>query len=365
MPAAPPTSPTAAQYCLETPGILVYPPGATSPSKMITSPSFDSLGGVTIDAHGDLYAFGWNANTFACDVFKLAGASGTPKAMHLKGLDSGNGGNGLTFDGSGDLFVAANSERLELHSGIQAPRAHGVSRDRQHAVHRRARDARRRHRRQPLHVDGVLLRSVHVGLRIQAEGQEAVRIDRIVVGRRHPRRRNRTESSPEREPPMNARLRYAASATLIATLAACSGASQSGAGAVPSAPSLSYPAKAHTSHYVYVSSQYNSQGAVFVYSTKGQAQLPVATITAGINVPAGLAVDATGNLYVANSGNSTVTVYPPARRRPAPPTATGSASRSASPSAATAPSTSPTNRAAAPATPVASPSIPRARRTPA
>ena len=97
------------QYCLETPGILVYPPGATSPAKMITSPSFNSLGGLTIDARGDLYVFGWNDSTFACDVFKLKGGSAAPKAMHLKGLDTGNGGNGLTFDGSGDLFVAANS----------------------------------------------------------------------------------------------------------------------------------------------------------------------------------------------------------------------------------------------------------------
>lgn len=97
------------QYCLETPGIFVYPPGSTSPTKRLTSPSLDSLGGLTIDAHGDLYAFGWNVNTFACDVFKLKGGSAAPKALHLKGLDTGNGGNGLSFDGSGDLFVAANS----------------------------------------------------------------------------------------------------------------------------------------------------------------------------------------------------------------------------------------------------------------
>jgi hypothetical protein len=97
------------QYCLETPGILVYPPGATSPSKMLASPSLNSLGGLATDSHGDLYVFGWNASTFACDVFKFKGGSGKPKALHLKGLDTGNGGNGLSFDGSGDLYVAANS----------------------------------------------------------------------------------------------------------------------------------------------------------------------------------------------------------------------------------------------------------------
>lgn len=115
---------------------------------------------------------------------------------------------------------------------------------------------------------------------------------------------------------MNARLRHAASATLVATLAACSGGSQSGAGAVPSAPAAYGPAKAHASHYVYVSSQLTSQGAVNVYSTQGQGQPPVATITAGISAPAGLAVDASGNLYVANSGNNTVTVYAPGQTTP-------------------------------------------------
>lgn len=97
------------QYCLETPGIFVYPPGATSPSSVISSPSFNSLGGLGFDSHGNLYAFEWNAATFACDVFKIKGASGAPKAMHLKGLDTGNGGNGLSFDATGDLYVAANS----------------------------------------------------------------------------------------------------------------------------------------------------------------------------------------------------------------------------------------------------------------
>lgn len=97
------------QYCSETPGIFVYPSGSTSPSKVLGSPSFNSLGGLTIDAHGDLYAFDWNANTFGCDVFKIKGGSGRPKALHLKGLDTGNGGNGLSFDAGGDLYVAANS----------------------------------------------------------------------------------------------------------------------------------------------------------------------------------------------------------------------------------------------------------------
>lgn len=61
---------------------------------------------------------------------------------------------------------------------------------------------------------------------------------------------------------------------------------------------------------VYVSSDGGSSGAVFVYTTGGQAQAPVGTILDGISEPAGIAVDSAGSLYVANTGSNTVTVYP-------------------------------------------------------
>jgi hypothetical protein len=96
-------------YCSETPGIFVYPSGATMPSKMITSPAFNTVSYLTVDAHDNLYAFEWNATTYACDVFEIKGGTGKPKPMHLKGLDTGNGGNGLSFDAAGDLYVAGNS----------------------------------------------------------------------------------------------------------------------------------------------------------------------------------------------------------------------------------------------------------------
>jgi len=49
--------------------------------------------------------------------------------------------------------------------------------------------------------------------------------------------------------------------------------------------------------------------AVKVYRTQGKNQNPIATITKGIDGPAGLAVDASGNLFVANTANNTVTEY--------------------------------------------------------
>ncbi len=73
---------------------------------------------------------------------------------------------------------------------------------------------------------------------------------------------------------------------------------------------------AHSKQLVYVSTQYDSVGAVNIYSVKGQGQQPIGTITTGISLPAGLAVDAAGTLYVANSGNNTVTVYPPGQSTP-------------------------------------------------
>jgi hypothetical protein len=102
--------------------------------------------------------------------------------------------------------------------------------------------------------------------------------------------------------------RAGAFAALVA-LAACSGASHPGTGALPSlARGL---AKVSGKHLIYVASQNSSTGAVYVYSSSGQTQQPVATITDGIANPTALAVDSSGNLYVANSGNNSVTVYAP------------------------------------------------------
>jgi hypothetical protein len=68
---------------------------------------------------------------------------------------------------------------------------------------------------------------------------------------------------------------------------------------------------------IYVSSQSGSgAGQVYIYTARGQGQKPIAVITNGISSPAGLAVDPDRNLYVANSGNSTITVYPPGQTTP-------------------------------------------------
>jgi hypothetical protein len=65
---------------------------------------------------------------------------------------------------------------------------------------------------------------------------------------------------------------------------------------------------------VYVSDQYKD--AVYIYPANESNPAPVGEITDGISTPDGLAVDAKGNLYVANAGGSTVTVYPPGKTDP-------------------------------------------------
>jgi hypothetical protein len=64
---------------------------------------------------------------------------------------------------------------------------------------------------------------------------------------------------------------------------------------------------------VYVSD--NSANAVYIYKAKSPTA-PIGTITKGLNSPLGNFVDGSGNLYVANFGGNSVTVYPPGETAP-------------------------------------------------
>lgn len=64
-------------------------------------------------------------------------------------------------------------------------------------------------------------------------------------------------------------------------------------------------------------------GNLLVYTLPlSNTSTPAATITQGINNPAGVAIDASGDIYVSNMGNSTISVYAPPFSNTSSPTLT-------------------------------------------
>lgn len=96
---------------------------------------------------------------------------------------------------------------------------------------------------------------------------------------------------------------------------------QSGArGLTPAHRGWLSPATA-TQPLVYVSD--NSANAIQIYAQGASNPSPIGEITDGISAPLGSFVDRHGTLYVANSGNSTVTEYPAGSTSPSVTLSTG------------------------------------------
>lgn len=74
------------------------------------------------------------------------------------------------------------------------------------------------------------------------------------------------------------------------------------------------PAVRATAAKLYVADNYTDSISIYNGNLKGGA--PIGTITTSVSGPEGLAVDASGNLYVSNAYNSTVTVYQPGKTSP-------------------------------------------------
>ncbi len=100
---------------------------------------------------------------------------------------------------------------------------------------------------------------------------------------------------------------------LLAALTGCSRPVGFAMPASPQTPAFKQTARVHHSQqqFIYVA----GAGEIWVYPEHPNAP-PVETISDGVNDPYGLYVDAAKNLYVANYGNSTVTVYPPGELAP-------------------------------------------------
>jgi hypothetical protein len=107
---------------------------------------------------------------------------------------------------------------------------------------------------------------------------------------------------------------FAIGASAVVLLCACV---TNGSSSVPSVAGLALtrgslptdasPGAAKAAARLYVSDPIGN--AVDVYRVTGHHQQPIATITKGIDGPAGLAADAAGNVYVANTLSNTVTEY--------------------------------------------------------
>ena len=132
----------------------------------------------------------------------------------------------------------------------------------------------------------------------------------------------------ERSAAKPAAIRAAVCCAIAASLSACSGATglqplpdpnlsapRAAALPVPGSRTLS-PSPEHAGpdakqQLLYVSNVSGNAVEVFDAATKTKNPPPLRTITSGISFPRGITTDQKGNLYVANSGNNTVTVYAP------------------------------------------------------
>jgi hypothetical protein len=127
----------------------------------------------------------------------------------------------------------------------------------------------------------------------------------------------------------------AVAALIAQPLAGCSGASQALPGAVAMPPAgssahLNVPAavnamgsaaipdgkKKKAETLLFASDNENNKVLVFDASTKTQNPPPLRTITSDISLPNGIAIDGSGNLYVANYYTNTVTIYAPNANTP-------------------------------------------------
>ena len=98
-------------------------------------------------------------------------------------------------------------------------------------------------------------------------------------------------------------------AAVAVMLSGCSG-SQTGIqahGLLPGGGWVSDAARAKNTHLMYVSSP--NGNTVDIFAEYGKNSPPIGEITDGIVAPTGMTVNKYGDLYVANSGNDTVTVY--------------------------------------------------------
>jgi streptogramin lyase len=90
----------------------------------------------------------------------------------------------------------------------------------------------------------------------------------------------------------------------------------------PNAPA-GWPDPRHRHHRKELLFVADSSSGVLIFNPKKANSAPIGSLTNGVSVPAGLAVDKSGSLYVTNEGTNTVTVYPKGSSSPSLTISTG------------------------------------------
>ena len=337
-------------YCSVSPTIFIYTGGSTTPTGSIALHTGLSPGGLAIDAASNLYVVASDRATGASDVYEIASGSSTPVALNLQGLYNlgGPGIGTIAIDPAGDLYVGANSNStyiLEFKPGktktsriidpfsffdIPGMLNYGPDGKLYVPINCQSVDT----------CEGDVIAFRHAGTPVESVGDSTNGIDGVATapnailgstGLRSPYSRPRiaprfgmqsllrsgATHSASRRSGASAAPRIAASPRITAqdpfglSHSAHGVTNQNRGWISPTthrAPGMLYLADSGTGS--------SDPGEVVIYPSVGQSQLPIGVLTAGMSTPQGLATDSSGNLYVANEGNSTVTEFAPGTSTP-------------------------------------------------
>jgi hypothetical protein len=319
-------------YCSQSPAVYVYQNGSTTPTATITSAAFSSLGGLAVDAAGDLYIADADRDTGATTIFEVPSGSMTPQPVALDGLFNfgGPGVPSVAIDRAGGLVIGNNSNstytlEFKPHAKVatrvidqfdffDTPGIENYGPDGKLYVPINCADES---------CEGAVLGfgpkgekpAVIVGAPGPVSGVATAPNPvfgglrtRTPVAYLHPRAVPASRVVAQRQA-RNAVAPAHAVTPLSLFARARTGATGHGGGWLS-------PAAKRGSHIMYVASAPASSGFVNLYSTQGQTQAPIGMIADGISQPWGIDTDAHGNLYVANNGNNTVTKYAPGSTSP-------------------------------------------------
>ena len=323
-------------YCSQSPAVYVYKNGSTTPTSEITSSGFSSLGGLAVDRAGTLYIASADRDTGATTIFEMPSGSTTPQPIALDGLFNfgGVGVPSIQVTGAGSLLIGNNSNSIytlgfklgahvasrlidqfdffdtpgiaafgpngSLYIPINCP-SNGACEGAVLGFGPKAKT--------PSVIVGASAPISGVGVVPNPEFQALHRRPPPLYAFVHPVPTVRsflpeTHAVPSIAP-LATRARSAAVVTPRSLL------QRTRTGAVGRGGGWLSAAAKRGNHIMYVASSAGSTGFVNLYSTQGQTQPPIGTIVDGISQPWGIDTDAHGNLYVANSGNNTVTMYAP------------------------------------------------------